>query len=504
MPTRGPRRGRRGRPRAPSSLRWRLTAFVATVMLASAGLAFIVVYVETGARLQSTIDHGLQADVAQLELALQPAAGAPLDTVRADALRYVSAQPYSATSRLLFVLLPRQATVISNHPEVFGGVRDEDETPQEQAIENRDGALLRVPQLGFSTHSVPDVGKVRIFERAVRVGSEIAILGAGEPLASVEAAQDGITRAFVLVAALSLLLALVASSLAGERVTAPLRRMAAVAARVDAGDLEPRMEHNASRSSEVRVLADAFNHMLDRLTVAFENQRGFIADASHELRTPLTVIRGQLEVLAASDHPTADDVGRVERIVQAEITRMTRLVDDLLVLTAAGQVDFLRVQPVQLRPFVTELWDGLELTAARTFELGPVPDGTLKADPDRLAQALRNLARNAVEHTAADHGLVRLETVEMLDGLIAFAVIDDGPGIPVAERERVFERLYRTDRARSRRAGGAGLGLAIVKAIAEAHGGSVSAGDAGPSGGARVELVLPNWTPAGDARNRIA
>jgi signal transduction histidine kinase len=271
--------------------------------------------------------------------------------------------------------------------------------------------------------------------------------------------------------------------------------MAAVAARVDGGDLEPRLQVDATRGTELRVLADAFNHMLDRLAAAFEGQRGFIADASHELRTPLTVIRGQLEVLATLESPSAEQVARVERVVQSEVTRMTRLVDDLLVLAAAEQVDFVSPEPIDVASFVTDLWDGLSLTADRRFELGPVPSGTLIADPDRLAQGVRNLAGNAIEHTAPGSGLVRLEVETLPGGRIAFAVIDDGPGIPAAERERVFERLYRTDRARSRSSGGAGLGLSIVRAIAEAHKGSVGA-SAAPGGGARVALVLPGYTSA--------
>ena len=139
---------------------------------------------------------------------------------------------------------------------------------------------------------------------------------------------------------MALALALLASYLAGARVSAPLRRMAAVAARVDAGDLGPRMELTGGRTDEVRVLAEAFNHMLDRLAEAFTSQREFIADASHELRTPITVIRGQLEVLAAQEDPSPEEVRRVERLVQAEITRISRLVDDLLVLAQAEQTEF--------------------------------------------------------------------------------------------------------------------------------------------------------------------
>jgi signal transduction histidine kinase len=246
------------------------------------------------------------------------------------------------------------------------------------------------------------------------------------------------------------------------------------------------------RGDELRVLAEAFNQMLDRLADAFASQREFVADASHELRTPLTVIRGQLEVLAAQHAPSTEDVRRVEQLVRAEIGRINRLVDDLLLLAQAEQTDFLRLDTIELGGFVAELWDGISLTADRDFELGPVPRGSLRADPDRVAQAVRNLARNAIEHTSPDTGLVRLEVERLAGDRIRFAVIDDGPGIPASERERIFERFHRTDQGRARSAGGAGLGLAIVRAIAESHGGHVRAVDANGSG-ARVELVLPGF-----------
>jgi two-component system OmpR family sensor kinase len=240
----------------------------------------------------------------------------------------------------------------------------------------------------------------------------------------------------------------------------------------------------------VRVLAEAFDRMLDRLTEAFAGQRAFVADASHELRTPLTVIKGQIEVLASQSDPSAQELRRVERLVQGEIARIGRLVDDLLLLARSEHAQFLRAEPIDLEPYVSELWAGVELLAERRFELGPVPPGTLRADPDRLAQALRNLAANAIAHTDPGHGLVRLHVEPVPGGRIRFLVEDDGPGIPAAERERVFDRFNRTDAARDRASGGTGLGLAIVRAIVEAHGGRVAAGES-PSGGASVEFELP-------------
>jgi two-component system, OmpR family, sensor kinase len=285
----------------------------------------------------------------------------------------------------------------------------------------------------------------------------------------------------------------------------PLQRMGAAAGEIAAGDLSRRVEPATSRT-EIGRLGLALNAMLSQIEAAFEQSkaseqrlRRFIADASHELRTPLTVIRGQLEVLAAQPNPTDEDVRHVERLVQAEIGRISRLVDDLLVLTQAGRVDFLRPEPVDLPSFVGELWDGLSLTADRRFELGPVPAGSLNADPDRLAQALRNLGRNAIDHTEQGAGLVRLDVERAGRDRVRFTVLDDGPGIPPEERERVFERFHRIDTGRSRKMGGAGLGLAIVRAIAEAHGGTVRA-EARPEGtGARMELVLPGFRASAGA-----
>ena len=289
--------------------------------------------------------------------------------------------------------------------------------------------------------------------------------------------------------------ALLAAYLVGSRLSRPLRRMAAVAARVNAGELHPRMHDPGGESDEVAVLAEAFNHMLDRLTEAFAGQRAFVADASHELRTPLTVIRGQLEVLASQQEPSGEEVRRVERLVQAEIARISRLVDDLLLLAKTEQIEFLRLEQIDLPRYVGELWDGMSLLANRRFELGSVPAGMLRADPDRLAQALRNLVGNAIDHTAAEHGLVRLRVQALPGRRICFLVEDDGPGIPLDQRERVFHRFHRTDAARDRASGGTGLGLAIVSAIADAHGGTVTA-DSSPEGGARFTLELPGFTSA--------
>jgi len=480
----------------PGGLRWRLAGWFTLVTLICTAIVFVAVYRGTGTQLHHQIDQEIAGDASELAHNLAAANARTPSQLSRAATRYITGQPFSASSTLLFALVPGVGTS-TNRPELFARKNpDNGETVAEQAQENRLSARLLTAADGYSTQALPDVGNLRLLKRTVRVAGGLGVaVGVGEPLASVAHAQRGVARAFILAGLLALAGALLASYLIGTRVSRPLRRMAAVAARVDAGDLHPRIHDAGGLGDEVKVLADAFNHMLDRLTDAFAGQRAFVADASHELRTPLTVIRGQLEVLAAEGNPSGEEVRRVEGLVQAEIARISRLVDDLLLLAKTEQTEFLRIQWIDLPAYVGELWDGMSLLAVRRFELGPVPQGTLRADPDRLAQALRNLVGNAIDHTAPERGLVRMLVQAMPGERIRFLVEDDGPGIPPEQRERVFHRFHRTDAGRDRASGGTGLGLAIVRAIADAHGGSVSAVSS-PEGGARIELELPGFTPA--------
>jgi len=267
-------------------------------------------------------------------------------------------------------------------------------------------------------------------------------------------------------------------------------RWARCAVRIDSGELDHRIRASGGHD-EVRVLADAFDHMLDRLQDAFDRQREFVADASHELRTPLTVIAGQLEVLALQESIPREEIVRVQQLVRTEVKRMERLIDELLLLARADRHDLLRLEPIELRPFLNELFTAITVTADRKFVIGPVPEGVLQADGDRLAQVIRNLIANAIEHTGQG-GLVQLSTTAK-HGSIEIAIDDDGVGIPPAQRDRIFDRFHRTDHSRARASGGTGLGLAIARAIVTAHGGRIWAAES-PSGGARIAFELPDFT----------
>jgi signal transduction histidine kinase len=300
----------------------------------------------------------------------------------------------------------------------------------------------------------------------------------------IEDAQSDAEHTFLVVGAAALLAALLAGYLLAARTAAPLRRFAGTATAVDAGDLSPRVEVETSGAAELRTLADAFNHMLDRLEDAFARQRGFVSDASHELRSPLTAIRGQIEVLARDPDPDAADVRRVEAATLAELGRVERLVEELLALARLDE----GVGPVRRELDAATFLREAVAAAPGAAELGPVAPGRIELDPDMIGRVIRNLVENARRH-AGQRGQVTVSSTAV-GGRLRVDVDDDGPGIAPAERERVFDRFHRSDTARDRAGGGTGLGLAIARGIVAAHGGTIAAGDS-PAGGARVSFELP-------------
>jgi len=243
---------------------------------------------------------------------------------------------------------------------------------------------------------------------------------------------------------------------------------------------------------EVARLALTLNEMLARLDAASARQRAFVADAAHELRSPLGSLRTQLEVALA--HPTAQDWPSVAAGGVAEVERMSALVDDLLILARLDE-GVGRSAPVDLSAVVHEASLRPRRTPVRV-EL-PAAGGAAVVDGDQraLARVIDNLLDNAARY-AASSVVARVDVEVQLGGsAVLLTVLDDGPGIPEADRERVFERFTRLDASRDRDAGGAGLGLAIVRAVVARHRGTVSVAtppDGSP--GAAFVVRLPSAT----------
>jgi signal transduction histidine kinase len=237
---------------------------------------------------------------------------------------------------------------------------------------------------------------------------------------------------------------------------------------------------------EIADLATTMNGMLDRLDAAAQAQRRFVSDASHELRSPLATIRQHAELAQA--HPEVTSVSELAGVVHDEGLRLQGLVDALLLLTRLDEGAGRMLEPVDL--------DDLALAeATRLRHAGYDVDGSgigaarVMGDPRLLGQLVRNLADNAARHAAGKIAL----TVTQQDGRAVLCVEDDGGGIALADRERVFERFVRLDEARARDAGGSGLGLAIVHGITTSSSGTISI-DESRWGGARFVVVLPSAT----------
>lgn len=293
-----------------------------------------------------------------------------------------------------------------------------------------------------------------------------------------------------------------------RRVLRPLRQMAVTSRAITTGDLRRRVAVPPS-GDELTDLARAFNEMVDRLGALLATQRRFLADASHELRTPLAALGGGVEMLLlGADRGDAAARARLLRLMEGEIERMGRLVDDLLTLTRLDTQPSgaLQLASVDLDALLAEVVATTRLLAPdRQIRLehdGPPAKSTaVLADADRLRQALLNLTANARAFTPPG-GAITVR-VRWAATTAVVAIADTGVGIAAADLPRVWDRFYRADPARVRQDGhgGHGLGLAIVRAIIEAHGGRVAITST-PGVGTTVALTLPGTTGDADSPAR--
>lgn len=293
-------------------------------------------------------------------------------------------------------------------------------------------------------------------------------------------------RAAALVGVAALLIGSLLAFLLARRIIKPVQAVEATARTISESDLSRRIE--ITGDDEIAHLAETFNDLLERLERAFAAQRAFVDDAGHELRTPITIIRGQLELLSEDPQQRL----RALELVTGELDRMSRMVNDLLLLAKSHQPDLLELDLVEVGSLTREVAEKGTMLGDRRWRLEVVAEGGLVGDRQRLAQALIELMKNAVDHTEAEDEIVLGS--EISGGRARFWVRDSGHGIPPEMRERIFDRFSRVG---SRQSDGAGLGLAIVRTIAEGHGGRVWV-DSQVGEGTTFTIEVPvNHDPAG-------
>jgi signal transduction histidine kinase len=303
--------------------------------------------------------------------------------------------------------------------------------------------------------------------------------------------EDAVLVALVIATIAALVTALAASWLLAQRLTRPIRTLGEAAERIGGGGYQARVPV-AANGDELAALGRAFNQMAAALEATERHRRALLADLAHELRTPLATLEAYVEGLA--DGVVAADQ-EAWTVLQAELVRLRRLTEDLTAVSRAEehQLD-LRPRPVDPAALVTSATQAAEPAfAAKGVALQANTDHGLPqvgVDPDRLGEVLANLLANALKHTPSG-GQVEV-AARGRGNELELAVTDTGEGIPPELLERVFERFFRVDPARTRNSGGgSGLGLTISRAIVEAHGGRVWAESAGLGGGTRLVVRLP-------------
>ncbi|WP_405825244.1 HAMP domain-containing histidine kinase [Streptomyces sp. NBC_01390] len=352
--------------------------------------------------------------------------------------------------------------------------------------------LLAAAEIVRATGAEPVLRTARIGGASYRLRAceveDGVVLVTAAPLGDIEDTMERLVTVQVVAFALALLGLVVLGRAVLRRGLRPLSDMAHTARGITSHDFtdSARLPVRADRADggpEVEELRTAFNTMLEHIddslavrTEAEQRLRRFVADASHELRTPLMSVRGYADLFqyAAANEPGERD--RHLARLRAEAARMGVLLDDLLLL---ARLDAAQVE-TPLRPESADLVE-LAGQAADAFRAGhperpltvtaPPKELRLRLDPLRIRQVLDNLLTNAAVHTPAGTA-VSLE-VRVDDGHAVVRVVDAGPGIPAADQDRVFDRFYRVDKARSRDRGGSGLGLAVALSLVRAHGGTL-------------------------------
>jgi len=442
-------------------IRWRLTLWFALILLAILAVSGLVLHILLERYLLTQVDNNLRVYSAKVHGTLnQQEIPEPLDY------------------EVIHSKLPPINEFAS--PGIYIQLIDENGNVLVKSSNLGEQQLPVNPSLieqGFNgnvtieTVAAGGTASVRVMVSPLYLKNQVLVLEVAQSLIYVSAAMSQVRWALLASTLTALLLAAVSGGAIVRSALSPVSKISRTARSIETGsDLSQRVSYKGPRD-EIGELASTFDHMIEHLDKVFQSQRFFVADASHELRGPLTVIRGNLDLLKRK----LSQADRQEslRAVERESIRMSKIVDNLLLLAEVESGQPTLQQRVSLKKIVLEEVDrARDLAGKRKIIVERQEDLTVKGDTQRLKHLLANLIDNAIKYTS-DHGIIMLSLFQ--DGESAcLEVADDGIGISPDHLLHIFDRFYRVDKARSRTGGGTGLGLAIVKGIAEQHDGRVA------------------------------
>jgi len=461
------------------TIRFRLACWYALALLLVLGIGGMVCYRQIPRILQNHVDQGLRAMEAGIgELSGRVGAGASADC---SALAEFSGRtPPGGYLRLVDAggnILCLVGNGAGRVPPVAG---------RSLAAAQRGGSVLE-------TVPVAEGKSVRQLTLTLQPGRDNGLfLQVGSGMCQLQQALHDLRSLLISVFLGTLLVLALAGWFLAGRALAPVRCVTRAMARIDGDNLSQRLPAGAGRD-EVARMVDGFNAMLTRLEEAFRRVKQFSGDASHELRTPLTILKGETEVgLRWAKQP--DEFRKILESSMEEIDRMSRIIDDLLLLakSESGQKP-LAIKELSLSDLLQELYlQGRTLAEAKGIEVLLHPNVTeeirIRGDELRLRQVFLNLITNAIKYTP-DHGRVEI-SLDVAGDEVVVTVSDTGVGIAPEHLPHIFERFYRIDSARNRQDGGTGLGLAIVQSFVKAHQGRIEVNSL-PGQGSSFAIFLP-------------
>lgn len=459
----------------------RVTVALVAVLAVGIATSSVVAYSAVVRSASSNLDTILLREVQAYSAAIGPSRAAT-STELVDASRIYLEARTGAAGNISPILLVRFADgkVLSNS-DVALETAKENAALLEPASSVRGFDTMPYQGLSYRTATSP------VLDPA---GTPVAVFQAAAPTSEVDELARSLALSLIAAGFAVLAAGALISAWAARRSLAPLKQMAASATSITHATLGERIAYDGP-DDELGQLADSLNSMLDRLENAFAAQRRFVADASHELRTPIAVIQGNLELIT---HPSTTESERIHflGVIDEEVGRMTRLLQDMLDL-ARTQAGVRRAfQPLDVGVLLVEVAGRIRVLGKRTIRCACPSGMWIDGDPDLLEQALVNIGRNAVEHTA-EGGVIELSAHEDGESVVV-TITDDGPGIPADEITRVFDRFYRAQGPRRSASGGSGLGLAIAKGIVEMHGGTIQVENR-TGGGASFSVRVPRREP---------